>query len=72
MKFFAVVFALAALVAFAMANNNNLASRDGDVCYRCAMSYIDCFERFGLTGCKDRNAEHFTWCRECTGSDPLW
>ncbi|WFD36488.1 hypothetical protein MCUN1_003368 [Malassezia cuniculi] len=71
MKFFAALFALAALVAL-VAADNTLASRDADVCYRCAMSYIDCFRLFGFTGCTDRNAEHYTWCRECTGSDPAW
>lgn len=43
-----------------------------DVCQLCAQSYIDCFVRFGASGCSDHNAEHYTWCRECTGSDPMW
>lgn len=71
MKYFAVVFALFAIFAAVLANES--VQRDtNDVCYLCAKSYIDCFARFGLTGCTDRSAEHFTYCRECTGIDPAW
>lgn len=46
--------------------------RAGKDCLQCAQSYVDCFERFGLQGCTDPNAEHFTYCRNCYGFNPPW
>lgn len=51
---------------------SRLEKRVGTDCLQCAESYINCFERFGLQGCTDPNAEHFTYCRNCYGVDPSW
>lgn len=72
MKFAAVLFVLAALVALVAAAEEQPEKRDTDYCYKCAKSYVDCFIKFGFDGCKDRKAEHFTYCRKCTGWNPLW
>lgn len=71
MKFYLALFTLFALLSVVLANES--AQRDtNDVCYLCAKSYVDCFMRFGLAGCTDKSAEHYTYCRECTGIDPVW
>ncbi|WFD00960.1 hypothetical protein MYAM1_003716 [Malassezia yamatoensis] len=49
-----------------------LEKRVGQDCLQCAESYVDCFARFGLAGCTDPSAEHFTYCRNCYGSNPAW
>lgn len=81
MKWLLTLFALFALLSVVLASEQDgmirrrehaLLKRDGDVCYRCVKSYFDCFRLFGFAGCTDKNAEHYTWCRECTGEDPPW
>ena len=74
MRCFLGLFALFALLSFVMASEVNVMSprKEDDVCFKCAKSYYDCFKLFGKTGCTAKNAEHHSWCRECTGIDPPW
>lgn len=51
---------------------SRLQNRAGQDCLKCAQSYVDCFNLFGLQGCTDPNAEHFTYCRNCYGVNPPW
>ncbi|WFD27786.1 hypothetical protein MNAN1_002791 [Malassezia nana] len=69
---FLVAFALFSAVLAADQNNEKDSSGKHNSCYLCIKSYIDCFNLFGIQGCTDKNAEHYTYCRECTGVDPPW
>lgn len=71
MKFYVALVALFALFAASAAADDSDKSGK-NACFLCIKSYIDCFNRFGVQGCTDKNAEHYTYCRECTGVDPIW
>ncbi|SHO79194.1 Uncharacterized protein MSYG_3543 [Malassezia sympodialis ATCC 42132] len=69
---FVALFALFAAVSALDQTNKMVPMKANNVCFKCIKSYIDCFNRFGVQGCTDKNAEHHTYCRECTGVDPSW
>lgn len=68
----ALVIGPAALAAAVGNTALQIRANSDDVCFKCAKSYVDCYQLFGLSGCTDKNAEHFTWSRQCTGFDPAW
>ena len=79
MKWLLNLFALFALFSLVLASDphgmirrRDHVKRDDDICYKCVKSYFDCFRLFGFQGCTEKDAEHYTWCRQCTGEDPPW
>lgn len=79
MKWLLNLLALFALLSFVLASDQcgmirrrDHVKRDDDICYKCVKSYFDCFRLFGFQGCTAKDAEHYTWCRQCTGEDPPW
>lgn len=79
MKWLFNLFALFALLCIVLASDQHgmirrrdHVKRDEDICYKCVKSYFDCFRLFGFQGCTVKDAEHYTWCRQCTGEDPPW
>lgn len=68
----ALTLLLNVVCAAGMEKHVAMQKRAGQDCDKCAQSYVDCFFRFGISGCTDPNAEHFTYCRNCYGVDPSW